>query len=286
LAAERVPGADPSDWHGLVEPSTSEALFRAVEHVPVSPSSLASFEDSPVDWFIESISGSDPSTAMAVGTIVHWAMEHATDPSVDAVWELIEQRWPELFFEAPWMAEFQKRATRVLAAGVAEYLADFARDGKLLVAPEMRFELQIDRARVSGSIDRVERAADGAVVIVDLKTGSAVTKQDEIDAHPQLGAYQLAYVEGVLGDALEEHGEHRAGGAKLLFVKKGVRGKAYREAVQAPLTEDQLEGFRTRIRQAAVLMAAAEFRGVLEIDDRAPNARMRLLHRVPAVSSD
>ena len=286
LAAERVPGADPDDWHGLIAPSTTEPLFEAAEHVPVSPSQLARVEDSPVDWFIESISGSEPSTAMAVGTIVHWAMEHATDPSVDAVWAAIEGRWPELSFEAPWMAEFQKRATRVLAAGVAEYLGDFERAGKALVAPELRFTLDIDRAQVNGSIDRVERDPSGAVVIVDLKTGSAVTKQDEIDAHPQLGSYQLAYAEGVLQPHLEEHGEHRAGGAKLLFVKKGVRGKAYREAVQAPLNEEQLEGFRVRIRQAAALMAAAEFRGVLEIDERAPGAGARLLHRVRAVSSD
>ena len=286
LAAEQVPGADPAQWHGLLEPSTTEPLFGEDGTIPVSPSSLANFEDSPVDWFIESIAGSEPSTAMAVGTIVHWAMEHATDPSVDTVWAMIEQRWPELFFEAPWMGEYQKRATRVLAAGVAEYLADFLRDGKTLVAAEGRFTLEIERARVNGSIDRVERAADGSVVIVDLKTGSAITRQDDIDAHPQLGSYQLAYAEGVLNEFLAEHGDHSGGGAKLLFVKNGVRGKAYREAVQAPLTDEQLEGFRTRIRQAAALMAAAEFRGVLEIDSRGFSASSRLLHRVPAVSSD
>jgi superfamily I DNA/RNA helicase/RecB family exonuclease len=286
LAAEQVPGADPAQWHGLLEPSTSEPLFGEDAPIPVSPSSLANVEESPVDWFIESIAGSEPSTAMAVGTIVHWAMETATDPSVDTVWAAIESRWPELFFEAPWMGEYQKRATRVLAAGVAEYLADFLRDGKTLVAAEGRFTLEIERARVNGSIDRVERAADGSVVIVDLKTGSAITRQDDIDAHPQLGSYQLAYAEGVLNEFLAEHGEHSGGGAKLLFVKKGVRGKAYREAVQAPLTEEQLEGFRTRIRQAAALMAAAQFRGVLEIDSRGFSAGSRLLHRVAAVSSD
>jgi len=286
LVAEKVPGADPRDWHGLVEPSTSEPLFGDSDPIPVSPSQLARVEDSPVDWFIESISGSEPSTAMAVGTIVHWAMEHATDPSIDTVWAMIESRWPELSFEAPWMAEFQKRATRVLAAGVAEYLSDFERDGRALVAAERRFTLEIDRARVNGSIDRVERAPDGAVVIVDLKTGAALTKQIEIDAHPQLGAYQLAYAEGVLDEFLEPFGEHRGGGAKLLFVKKGVRGKAYREAVQAVLTHEQLEGFRTRIRQAAALMAAAEFRGEIAIDVRAPGAGARLLHRVKAVPSD
>ena len=286
LAAEGVRGADPAEWHGLLDPSTTEPLFGDDDTIPVSPSQLSAVEESPLDWFIESISGSEPSTAMAVGTIVHWAMEHATDPTVDTVWSLVEQRWPELSFEAPWMAEHQKRATRVLAAGVAEYLGDFERDRKSLVGAESRFTLAVDNALVSGSIDRVERAPDGSVVIVDLKTGTAITRQADIDEHPQLGAYQLAYAEGVLDEPLAAHGPHSAGGAKLLFVKKGVRGKAYREAVQAALTDEQLEGFRTRIRQAAAIMAKAEFDGLLEIGDRSLNAAGRRLHRVPAVSSD
>jgi superfamily I DNA/RNA helicase/RecB family exonuclease len=286
LAVEQVPGADPADWHGLLDPSTDDPLFSDDETVPVSPSQFGAVEASPLDWFVDSISGSQASTAMAIGTIVHWAMETATDSSVDAVWKAIETRWPELEFEAPWMAEHQRRMTRVLAAGVAEYLADFDRDGKQLVGAERRFALDVDRARVNGSIDRVERATDGSVVIVDLKTGRATTRQAEIDEHPQLGAYQLAYAEGVLDEYLGELGEHHAGGAKLLFVKEGVRGKAYREAVQAPLSAEQLEGFRERIRQAAAVMAAAEFLGVAEVDTRAPGAASRLLHRVRAVSSD
>jgi hypothetical protein len=90
----------------------------------------------------------------------------------------------------------------------------------------------------------------------------------------------------VLDEPLASHGPHSAGGAKLLFVKKGVRGKAYREAVQTALTDEQLEGFRNRIRQAAAIMAKAEFDGLLEIGDRSLNAAGRRLHRVPAVSSD
>lgn len=286
LAAEKVPGADPTDWHGLSAPSTTAPLFDDDEPVPVSPSKLEAFETSPLDWFVDSVAGSQSSTAMGLGTIVHWAMETATDPSVDAIWQAIEGRWGELLFESPWLAEQQKRAARILATGVAEYLADFARDGKALVAAEGRFELDIDRARLRGSIDRVERGPDGSVVIVDLKTGAAITKQAEIDAHPQLGAYQLAYAEGVLDEFLDELGEHRAGGAKLLYVKKGIRGKAYREAAQAALGDEQLEGFRTRIRQAAIGMAAAQFTGAIELDDwGGGDTARRRLHRVPAVSS-
>ena len=287
LAAERVPGASPDQWHGLIEPSTTEPIFGEDDQVPISPSRLEAFEDSPVDWFIDSVSGTQSSTAMGIGTIVHWAMEHATDPSVDTVWNAIESRWEELLFEAPWVAEQQKRAARILAAGVAEYLGDFDREGKTLVGAESRFELEVGQAKVTGSIDRVERAADGSVVIVDLKTGNPLTRQDAINEHPQLGAYQLAYAEGVLDPFLAELGEHHGGGAKLLYVKKGVGGKGYRAGVQARLDDEQLEGFRRRIRQAAMAMAAAEFSGVADLDAWGGfNTAARMLHRVRAVSSD
>jgi len=287
LAAEGVPGADPAQWHGLLEPSTSEPLFGEEEQVRVSPSKLEAFEQSALDWFIDTVSGTQSRVAMGLGTIVHWAMETATDPAVEAIWSAIEGRWNELLFESPWLAEQQKRAARILAGGVAEYLADFERDHKQLVGAERRFELEVGRATVNGSIDRVERDADGAVVIVDLKTGSAITRQDQIDAHPQLGAYQLAYAEGVLDEFLDELGGHHSGGAKLLYVKKGLRSKLYREGVQAPLDDEQLEGFRERIRQAAAGMAQAAFLGAVDLDRWSSfDVASRRLHRVRAVSSD
>lgn len=286
LAAERVPGADPADWHGLVEPSTTDPLFLDDERVPVSPSQLQKFEDSPLDWFIESIAGGEPSTSMGLGTILHWAMETAGDPSVDTVWSAVESRWGELLFESDWMAEAQKRAARTLAAGIAEYLADFQRDGKTLVGAESRFTLRIDRADVNGSIDRVERSPDGAVVIVDLKTGAPITSQERIDGHPQLGVYQLAYAQGVLDEFLDDLGDHHPGGAKLLFVKKGTRSKLYREGIQPPLDDEQLEGFRMRIRQAAAGMAIAEFQGVRDVTSWTGGTNPLAIHRVRAVSSD
>jgi superfamily I DNA/RNA helicase/RecB family exonuclease len=287
LASEKVPGADPADWHGLLELSTTEPLFGDDEPVPVSPSQLEKFEGSPLDWFIDSVSGTTSSVAMGVGTIVHWAMETAVDPTTDSIFSAIESRWNELVFESPWLAESGKHVARILAAGVAEYLGDFARDSKTLVGAERRFELQIGRAKVSGSIDRVERSPDGAVVIVDLKTGKPETRQPVIDAFPQLGAYQLAYAEGVLDEFLDSLGDHHSGGAKLLFVREGVRSKLYREGIQAALTEEQLEGFRERIRQAAIGMAAAEFSGAIELSRWGLSDNSRLaIHRVRAVSSD
>lgn len=285
LAAEGVPGADPSEWHGLASPSTSEPVYLPLESVPISPSRVERFEKSPVDWFIETIAGSESSPSMALGTILHWAMETATDPSVDALWAAVNERWSEMLYEAPWLAEQQRAMARRLVGGIAEYLVDFEAAGKHLVAAEKTFEFELGQARVRGAIDRIERARDGSIVIVDLKTGNPITSQREIDEHPQLGAYQLALDVGALDDHVD--GEPvRSGGAKLLFVKKGVRGKNYREGVQRPFDGDALEAFRTRILQAAAGMAAAQFVGALEVNERPGYTAALTLHRVPAVSSD
>jgi RecB family exonuclease len=286
LAELGLPGADPDDWHGLLDPSTTAPLYED-EQVPISPSRLERFEESPLDWFLETIAGSQPTTSMNVGTILHWAMETATDPSAEAIWAAVESRWDELVFESPWLAEHQRRAARVLADGLAAYLGDFAGSGSTIVAAEGRFGFDLDRATVNGSIDRVERAADGGVVIVDLKTGNPITRQATIDAHPQLGIYQLAYREGLLDDFLAELGPHRGAGAKLLYVKKGDAARPYREGVQGVLDEEGLESFRERVRQAAIGMAAASFEGVLELRSYGLGTVPELrLHRVGAVSGE
>jgi len=286
LAAESIPGADPADWHGLLVPSTTGPLYDG-EKVPVSPSGLEKLVDSPLDWFLERMAGSESGVIANVGTIVHWAMETAPDSRSETLWAAVESRWSELLFEAPWLADRQRAIARRFTDALSEYLGEFERDGKALVGAESRFQLEVDRAVVSGSIDRVERAADGSVVIVDLKTGTPISSQARIDEHPQLAAYQLAYAEGILDEPLAELGEHHGGGAKLLFVKEGVRGKKYREGVQEQLDAEQLEGFRERVREASVLIAAAEFEGRAELPLFGVGDPSRLrAHRVRAVSSD
>ncbi len=287
LAAEGVPGAAPAEWLGLLEPSTDRPLF-ADEPVRVSPSQLADVEDSPLDWAIGRLAASGSSLAMSVGTIVHWAMETAETPDVAALWAQVERRWPELPFEAPWLAEFQRRATLGLIRGLAEYLRDFAADGKTLVGAESRFRFPLgDDVLVSGSIDRVELAPSGEVVIVDLKTGRPITAPREIAEHPQLGIYQLAYREGVLDEFLAPHGAHRGGGAKLVFVKEGIGGRLYREAVQATLDDESLDALRDRVLAAAMVMAAASFEGPLEPASYGPRPDPdAVLPRVPEVTHD
>ena len=287
LAAEGVVGADPVQWLGLREPSTTEPLF-AGEAVQVSPSQIAAVEASPLDWAVSRLAGSTSTVQMGVGTIVHWAMETAESPGFDALWAQVEHRWAELHFDAPWIAAFQRRTATALVRALAEYLDDFAAEGKTLVTAEHRFRLDIvDGVVLSGSIDRVELGPDGEVVIVDLKTGRPITNQAELAEHPQLAGYQLAYREGQLDAALTAHGTHHAGGAKLVFVKSGVRGKLYREGVQLVLDDEALAVFRARVVAAAEAMAAASFEGPRDPSGSVGrSAAETLLVRVPEVTHD
>ncbi|MDM4763513.1 PD-(D/E)XK nuclease family protein [Galbitalea sp. SE-J8] len=297
LARAGVPGADPDDWHGLRSPSTDVPLYVPGEDVPVSPSQLGRFEESPLDWFLGLVTDETMPAIVGLGTILHWAMETATDPSVDGLLAAVESRWGELLFESPWLAERHRRMARTFATGIAGYLADAAASGAAVVGAEKRFELpveipadgdepRVERAVIRGSIDRVERQGDGRVLIVDLKTGTPEPPK-RIPEHPQLSAYQLAYASGALDDVLAEHGEHSGGGARLLWVKERTRDRAYKTSDQEPFDAEAVERFRDRIRVAALGMAVAEYQGLIEPAGRggAPGWSV-LVHRVGQVSGD
>jgi RecB family exonuclease len=290
LAEADVPGAAPEEWYGLREPSTDEPLVDLSDpeaRVRVSPSRLETFEKSPLAWFIDAMASSPSGLAAGIGTVVHAVMEQVStddsgDLSVEHIWSGIEARWSELQFESPWLEEKEKRRTRRLADGLSEYLRDFDRDGGTLLGSEGAFELPVGRAIVSGTIDRIERTPEGTIVIVDLKTGKTVPSAAKVADHAQLGAYQLAQEQGVV----EQAAGMPSGGAKLLFVGTGVRGKSYREAVQGPPDAAALDTLRARVAAAAEGMAASTFLGVVNLDERDPHARFEYrIHLVPAVSA-
>ena len=106
---------------------------------------------------------------------------------------------------------------------------------------------------------------------------------DETFDVARIAALWAGLIDEALGDV-----PHRAGGAKLLYVREGVNGKRYREGVQAALDAEGLAAVEQRLLQAAALIAAAEFEGALELEQFGGYGtipRLRL-HRVRAVSSD
>lgn len=266
LAEAGVAGASPDDWYGLPVATTTEPLADLADpetRVPVSPSQLGSFEECPLHWFVDRFGGSAPNAAMGLGTVLHDVMEHAVDSDVESLWAGVEARWAELRFESAWIAESEKRRARAMTESLAAYLRDFEAGGGTLIGAESTFQLDIGPARLRGAIDRVERTRDGAAVIVDLKTGrSAPTSAAAVAEHPQLGSYQVALADGAI-EAVPPGTP--AGGAKLVIVSSGVRGRLYREPTQAPFDADTLQRFRDRVETAARGMADRVF--LARLDD-------------------
>jgi superfamily I DNA/RNA helicase/RecB family exonuclease len=287
LAHEGVPGADPSAWYGLRDPSTTAPLIDLSDpeaEVRVSPSRMESFESCPLHWAIDQLGGSTSNVAANLGTLIHGVAESATEFSAEALYLAVQDRWGEMSFEASWQSEAEKLRARKLTQHLATYLRDFESNGGELISNEMGFVLPLDQARLSGKIDRVEMYGGTTAVIVDLKTGKNEPSTDNAVAdHPQLAAYQLAFASGAIEGVPEGLAN---GGAKLVVLSPSAKTRDYVDPKQAPMTDEQFELFRQRVIDDARGMASNLFVARMSSHCTDPwsfgNCR---IHVVPAVSA-
>ena len=292
LSVADIPGAAPATWYGMREPSTTEPLVDLSvpeNSVSVSPSKLDTWEKNQLAWFIESVVGRSTSSSQGIGTIVHKVMEDASADNAaidaDSLWNAVDSRWHELSFDAEWLSTGERRRVRKMISAVSEYLQNFRSDNKTLLATEGGFTLELGKATLRGYIDRIEQDAVGHVVIVDLKTGKYEPRVKDLPEHAQLACYQLALTEGVLEDVPEGS---RNGGAKLIYVTNGTKGKLYKSMEQKPYDENELGAIRERIEAAAQGMAGNEFVAPIVIEEEKGNPHTRYefrIHTASAVSS-
>ena len=297
LAEAGVPGADPAEWYGLAESTTDAPLVDLdAEPVPlldadgapvgepvrptvsVSPSRIGTFEECPLHWFVQTYGGGAPSPAMGIGTIVHDAMEHATEIDVESLWRRVDERWPELTFESEWVADRERARAHRMIEGLSDYLRAFAAEGRRVLGAERPFVLVSGPATLRGSIDRIEVLPDGRLSVVDLKTGSGMPSQSGMADHAQLGAYQLAVEHGVADDV---PAGAEVADARLVFVANGRGGHAFTERVQSAFDDDAREAYRARLHDVAEGMAGRVF--VANVDDHCDRARTGVECRIHVV---
>ena len=98
---------------------------------------------------------------------------------------------------------------------LAKYLDAQKQAGYQVIGTEVPFKFEHGSAKVSGTVDRIERNAEGKVVIVDLKTGAKIDAE-AAKSHPQLGLYQLAFEKKAFGDLIQDGDVLE--GARLVFI--------------------------------------------------------------------
>jgi len=258
LASRGVQGAHPNQWWGL-GPITSDTPLYQDGDIALSPSRIGALEQSPLDWFLDRVAPDEYTAAVGIGSLIHYALEHEPWGDEDTLAGLVEARWSELDFDSLWVSKSEASKARGLVHALAAYLRERQAAGATVVGIEQGFQLRIDNIVVNGLVDRIEQSAEGGLVVVDLKTGKAITNEEEIAAHPQLQAYQLALADPATREAWGVEGPSE--GAWLLYVSGGIRGKPFRVAAQEPLDDEGIALGVERIREAAAQMAQSRFVG-------------------------
>jgi superfamily I DNA/RNA helicase/RecB family exonuclease len=200
LAGAGVRGANPADWYGLLPLTDESPLAGAADLVRVSPSRVEAHERCPLRWMLETAGGNHAdSAAQTVGTLVHAVAQQAVSEQLSAT--ELHERFLAAIERADlgpgWYAGQQRARAKDM---IRKLVAWQESNPRVVVAVEQEFEVQIGRAVLRGSVDRLEVDADGGLVVVDLKTGKASPTQKTIPEHPQLGAYQLAVELGAFRD--------------------------------------------------------------------------------------
>ncbi|HYO03057.1 MAG TPA: ATP-dependent DNA helicase [Mycobacterium sp.] len=275
LAEAGVPGSAPAQWYSTTASSTEQPLWSDDGHVvTLSPSTLQTLADCPLRWLLERHGGSDGrDVRSALGTLVHALVSDAQKSEGQMLAEL-ESVWAGLPFDASWHAANELDRHRMMLTAFLEWRAQTRRE-----FTEVGTEVDVDGVvapsgadqpgvRVRGRVDRLERDAEGRLVVVDVKTGKSPVSKDDAQRHAQLAMYQLAIAEGVLPQGDE------AGGGRLVYLGKiGAAGATERD--QNPMTSDGRDEWLDRVRQAAGATKGPEF--VARVNDGCTHCPVRAM---------
>jgi superfamily I DNA/RNA helicase/RecB family exonuclease len=272
LAAAGVPGAHPSAWYGVAEPSTVQTLHGPGDLVKISPSTVDILARCPLRWLIERHGGSDPAQLAAVtGTLVHGLAQAVAAGTDDVQLQAaLDDAWARVDAGAPWFSRRERKRVEQMLRNFISWLqqsrAELAEAG---VEQDIEVELPAGegepRVLLRGRVDRVELDSEGRPVIVDIKTGKVPVTAAEAELHPQLAAYQLAVLLGAYD------GKNVPGGAKLVYVAKSNNKTGSTQREQAPLDGDSGRQWLELVRSVAASASGPEYEATENTDcDRCP----------------
>ncbi len=230
--------ANPDNWIGSVPLSTAAPVIDAEKEVVVSPSGAESFLDCGLKWFLQNNGGSaGNSTAQVLGSAIHAfaaKMVQEPDTTKEQLIANLESSWRLIDPESGWVSASHLETTVTMLEKFVEYHQDTTRKVK---AAEIRFDVKLGRARIIGTVDRLEVEADGSLFIVDFKTSNtAISKADAME-NLQLASYQLGVAEGGFTDST------KSAGAELVYLGTSTAKVTIRQqyAIDLAVTKETIE---------------------------------------------
>jgi ATP-dependent exoDNAse (exonuclease V) beta subunit len=241
--------ANPNSWIGSVALSTDLPVIDSDKEVIVSPSGAESFVECGVKWFLQNNGGTNGDrTAQVLGSAIHaFAAKMIQEPGTTKS-ELIaslESSWKLIDPESGWVSASHLETAVTMLEKFVDYHKETTREIK---GAELRFDVKLGRARIIGTVDRLEVEADGSLFIIDFKTGNTAISKEEAKNNLQLASYQLGIAEGGFSDGT------KTAGAELVYLGTNTAGATIRE--QGSIN---LEEIKEKIESIGEGMGAATF---------------------------
>ncbi|TSC63664.1 MAG: hypothetical protein G01um1014106_451, partial [Parcubacteria group bacterium Gr01-1014_106] len=248
IPSTTIAGASASASEQLTLPFTPIAApvrARADRALTLSASKINEYETCPLKYEFRYVLQipTPPQHTLSFGNSIHAVLHRigattlsGRTPSREDALVWFDQQWIPDGYMSPEHAAARKEAGRTALQAYLSKYPELLRTPPLAV--EVPFSLQLSTTRVTGRIDRIDRAENGAVIITDFKTGEGKGKDASTDT--QLSIYALA-TRKALG--LEP--------AKLRFayVETGAEEASTRTQEQDIQTAQHIEDVASRIRR-------------------------------------
>lgn len=217
-----VPQADPHTWWRKGVPPQADISGE----IELGASHIGELLTCPRRWFMSRRAGASSGAALraSIGTLVHRiCSENMDEWSLPGAIAELEAAWPSIELAAEWQRDSELDGAKAALKRFDSWLASRNRE---LIGTEVRIDGTIvvpsGIARVRGSIDRLERDAEGACYVVDLKTGTSTSAETKKAHHLQIGVYQAVVQSGGVADL----GKTSVSGAELVHLRIGA-GKGH-----------------------------------------------------------
>ena len=194
LSAAGFSSANPENWYGNNQITTTEPIVEPGHEVRISPSGVEKFDECELRWFLETNGGqSGNSTAQLIGNMIHKFAELAERDNLqfEEQAKILEKNWRLIDPETGWLSKSSQGRALMILNRFYQYRNEFNRT---FVEAEKKFDFMVGRARIKGSIDRVELTVDKKSYLVDFKTGKTEITTAEAKSNAQMQLYQLALI--------------------------------------------------------------------------------------------
>lgn len=238
-----VPGADPRTWWDVRE-STDNPVPIVADDDPVTltPSAVGRLLRCPRAWFCDRRAGGVMAGTAAInfGNTAHRLVERSALSHTSAETLLQEEpHWLENLVDGPpWRRDAEAKALRDAMTRYDVWAA--MPEHSRVIGVEIPFNLTTivgaEWVRITGTVDRLEADENGALRVVDFKTGRSAPTQADVDAMDQLGIYQFAVAQGAFEQ--QAPSQRTSAGAEIVHLRL-PRGDGPLTRRQEPLAEEE-----------------------------------------------